>query len=338
MEGHRQLPWGLAMQRRQFLLLSGAAAAVPFAALAQPLSKKPIIAYLSGGTRASRVTFLASFSKGMRELGWIEGQSFSMEARYADGYFDRIPKLADELLKLDPDVFLVSTTPANLAAKQIITQKPIVMVAVADPVGTGLIKSLSRPGGNITGVTNIAAELAGKRLEILKELLPTASKVAVLINLNDPNATLQMQYAADAAAKLTIQLEPVLGITAANDLEGAFESATRSGATAALRMVDPLESALRAQTVAVAAKSRLPTIYPFRETVEVGGLMSYGTSLPDQYRQAATFVHKLLNGAMPASLPVEQPVKLELVINLKTAKALSLDIPPTILARAEVIE
>jgi putative ABC transport system substrate-binding protein len=182
------------------------------------------------------------------------------------------------------------------------------MVAVADPVGTGLIKSLSRPGGNITGVTNIAAELAGKRLEILKERLPTASKVAVLINLNDPNAKLQMQYAAAAAAKLIIQLEPVLGITAADDIEDAFESATRSGATAALRMVDPLESALREQTVTVAAKSRLPTIYPFRETVEVGGLMSYGTSLPDQYRQAATFVHKLLNGATPATLPVEQPV------------------------------
>ena len=236
---------------------------------------------------------------------------------------------------------LVSTTPANLAAKQIITQKPIVMVAVADPVGAGLIKSLSRPGGNITGVTNIAAELAGKRLEmleIMKELLPTASKVAVLINLNDPNATLQTSYAADAATKLAIQLEPVLGIAAANDLEGAFETALRSGATAALRMVDPLESALRAQTVTIAAKSRLPVIYPFRQTVEAGGLISYGTSLPDQYRQAATFVHKLLKGATPGALPVEQPVKLELAVNLKTAKALGLEVPPTILARADVIE
>jgi putative tryptophan/tyrosine transport system substrate-binding protein len=213
-----------------------------------------------------------------------------------------------------------------------------VIVGVSDPVAVGLVKTLSRPGGNVTGVTNIAAELAGKRLEILKELVPGASKVAVFINPNDQSAALQMQNAGDAAKRLAVELQPVLHITGAADVEPAFESAVRAGATAALRMIDPVETALRAMTIPIAAKLRLPTMFGFREAVEMGGLIAYGPSLPDQYRQTAGFVDKILKGKAPADLPVERPVKFELVLNLKAAKALGIEPPPTILARAEVVE
>jgi putative ABC transport system substrate-binding protein len=331
--------WSEAMRRRQFLLICGAAGLLPSAALSQPVVKKPaLIAYLSGGTKASRVPLIAAFLQGMKDLGWTEGGSFSMEARYAEGAFDRIPDLARELLALNPDVFVISTTPANLAAKPLITEKPIVIVGVADPVAVGLVKSLSRPGGNITGVTNIIAELTGKRLEILKELVPNASKVAVFINPNDQNAALQMQNATDAAKRLRIELQPVLNVTSAGDVEPAFESAVRAGAAAAVRMLDPVETALRSLTIAMAAKHRLPTVYGFRETVEMGGLIAYGPSLPDQYRQAASFVDKVLKGKLPADLPVERPVTFELVVNLKTAKALGIEVPPTILAQATVVD
>ena len=328
------------MKRRVFIALAGSAvAAWPLAARAQQPAKTYRIGFLAGGTEAAQRPNLAAFDRGMRDLGYVEGQGFSIETRFAEGKFERLPSFARELLARDPDVLLVSTTPASLAAKAATSTTPIVMVSVADPMGVGLIASLARPGGNITGITNIVSELTGKRLEILKEIVPTASKVAVLVNPNDPNAPLQMRNAELAAKNLAIQLQPVLEIRSADDLKSAFEAAARARADAGLRMVDPLESALRQQTVALAAQHRLPTIYPFRETVEVGGLASYGTNLPDQYRQAATFVHKIFNGAKPADLPVEQPVKFELVINLKTAKALGLDIPATLLARAdEVIE
>jgi putative ABC transport system substrate-binding protein len=188
-------------------------------------------------------------------------------------------------------------------------------------------------------VTNIGAELAGKRVEILREMVPAASRFGVLINPDDQNAQLQMQSARSAADKLKLQLEPVLHVRSSGDLRGAFEAATRARVAAALRMIDPLTSELRNQTAILAAEYRLPVIYPFREDVLAGGLVSYGTSLPDQYRQAATFVHKLFNGASPADIPVEQPTKFEFVVNLKVAKHLGLDVPTSILLRAdEVIE
>jgi putative ABC transport system substrate-binding protein len=328
----------LAFQMRRRDLLAGVMlASWPWVVRAQAPPKKPLVAYLSGGGRESRAPLLMAFAKGMRDRGLIEGQSYALEARYANGQFDRIPELARELLALQPDVFLVSTTPANVAAKRIITDLPIVMVAVADPVGSGLIASLSKPGGNITGVTNITAELAGKRLEILKELVPAAKRIAVLVNRDDPNARLQLQSASDAAAKLALELQPVIDLRSSAELEGAFETASRAGAHGALRMVDPLNAVLRAQTVAIAAKHGLPTIYAFREDVEAGGLVSYGTSQPDQYRQAATFVSKILAGEKPSEIPVEQPVKLELVVNSKAAKALGLNVPPTLLARADEV-
>lgn len=325
------------MRRRQFILL-GLSLAVSSAANAQSAATRPLIAYLTAGAQKSRVQLLEAFSQGMNQLGMIEGRSYSVEARYADGDFSRLPALARELLALDPDVFLISTTPANLVAKKAITTKPIVMVAVADPIGVGLIDSFARPGGNITGVTNLTAELAGKRLEIIKELLPAASRVAVLINLKDPGAAFQLRSATGVAQQLGIDLHPVLDVSSANDVEAAYDAAKRAGAAAILRMVDPLEAALRAQSIAVAARYQLPTIYAFREAVEMGGLISYGASQADQYWQAARFIKKILGGAKPSDLPVERPAKFELVVNLKSAKELGLVIPTTLLANADTIE
>jgi putative ABC transport system substrate-binding protein len=280
-----------------------------------------------------------AFAQGLRDLGYVEGENIAVLSRYAGSDFERLPALARELLNLDPDVLFVSTTPAALAAKSATSTTPIVIVAVADPVGVGLIASLARPGGNVTGITNISAELAGKRLELLKELVPAARKVAVMMNPDDPISPLQMTSAEAVANGLSVNLDPVLAIRTAADLEGAFQAASQAGAHAVLRMVDPVESALRGQTAALALRYRLPMMFPFREAVEMGGLFSYGTNLPDQFRQAAVFVHKIFNGAKPADLPVEQPTKFELVINLKTAKALGIDVPPSLLARAdEVIE
>ena len=236
-------------------------------------------------------------------------------------------------------MLFASTAPASLVAKAATSTIPIVIVGVADPIGVGLIASLRRPGGNVTGITNIVAELTGKRLEFLKDIVPMASKIAVLINPNDTDAPSQMLNAEVAAKDLAIKLGPILEIRSDDNLNAVFEAAASARADAAIRMVDPLESALRRQTVALAAQHRLPIIYPFRETVEIGGLASYGTSSPDQYRQAAALMHKIFGGTKPADIPVEQPTKFELVINLKTARALGLTIPATLLAQAdEVIE
>ena len=329
----------LDVRRREFITLLGGAAAWPLAARAQQPAKVYRLGQLSGGTAASRVPLLAAFMRGMRDLGYVEGQNLVVEHRYAEGRFEVLPALARELRAWNADVLFVSTTPASLAAKAATSAVPIVMVSVADPLRVGLIASLSRPGGNVTGVTNIGSELAGKRVEILKEIVPAASRVAVLINPDDQNALLQMQDARSTADKLGVQLEPVLHIRTGADLKDAFEAAARAAAGAALRMIDPLTAALREQTVALAAAYRLPVIYAFREDVVAGGLVSYGTSLPDQYRQAATFVHKIFAGAKPADIPVEQSTKFDLVINLKTAKLIGVEIPATVLARAdEVIE
>ena len=326
------------MRRREFIKVLGVAAAIPGIARAQS-GRLYRLGGLSGGTAASRAPLLAAFMLGMRNLGYIEGNNLIVEHRYAENNFDRLPILVRELLAWKPDALLVSTTPGSLAAKAATSTVPIVMVSVADPVGAGLIDSLSRPGGNITGITNIAVELAGKRLAILKEILPATSKVAILVNPDDPIAPLQIQNAKSTADKLAIQLQPILHIRNGFDLSGAFEAAVQAGAGAALRMIDPTVTELRKETVEIAAKYRLPVIYPFHEDVLAGGLVSYGTSLPDQYRQAAALVHKVLVGAKPADLPVEQPTKFEFAINLKTAQQLGLTFPPTILARAdEVVE
>lgn len=325
--------------RRRELLFSGASLVLSSIAEAHSSHEvKPLVAYLTAAAQAPRVSLLAAFSRGMKQLGLSEGRSYLLEARYAEGNFDRIPVIARELLALNPNVFLVSTTPANLVAKQIITTRPIVMVAVADPIGVGLVSSFARPGGNITGITNLTAELAGKRLEIMKGLLPGASKIAIFVNLNDPGAAFQMQSVGNVAKQLGVELAPVVDVSSLNDLELAFERAKLAGAAGALRMVDPLEAAFRTRTLELAVKHHLPMMYAFREAVEVGGLISYGASQPDLYRQAAALVLKILNGAKPADLPVERPAKFELAINAKAAKALGITIPNRLLVGAEVID
>jgi putative ABC transport system substrate-binding protein len=330
------------MRRREFIAGLGGAASVAWSRTAraqQPTAKQRRIGHLAAGTEASRRPLWAAFRLGLQQLGYVEGSDFVIEARYAGAQFERLRSLADELLRLDVDVILASTTPASFAAKAATTTVPIVFVAVADPVGTGLIGSLSRPGGNITGITNIAAELTGKRLEILKELIPSARTVAIFINPDDPIAQVQLRNAEVAAANLNVALRPVLPIRRAAGLPAAFEAALASGAQAALRLVDPTESAMRKEMAALAAKFRLPVVYPFRESVEAGGLISYGPNLADQYRKAATLVHKIFKGEKPAEIPVEQPTKFEYVIHAKAAKELGITIPPTLLALAdEVIE
>ena len=311
--------------------------AAPLAADAQRPEKTYRVAYLAAASRSGNQALLTWFQQGMRELGYVEGRNLVLEARFADGKLERLPMLAQELVRLNPDVMFVSTTPGSLAAKAATATIPIVFVAVADPVGAGLIPNLARPGGNLTGITHIVAELTGKRLELLKEIVPSASRVAVLVNPDDPNATVQIQNAETAARSLGIQLQPVLTVRGAGDLEGAFEAISRSGATAALRMVDPTGGPLRARTVELAARHRLPVMFAFREDVEVGGLVAYGANLPAQYRQAATFVHKILRGARPGDLPIERPTKFELVLNLKTAKKLGLTIAPSLLLRADQV-
>jgi len=293
------------------------------------------VGYLSGGTETSRKPLLDAFRQGMQKFGYLERQNLLVEGRFADGKFERLPALLQDLLNWQPEVLLVSTTPANLAVKAANLNIPIVMVGVADPIGVGLIKSLARPGGNITGVTNIVAELVGKRLEILKETMGKLARVAVIVNPADANAVIQLRNAEAAARALKLNLQPVVNVRSAEDLPAAFETAKE--AQAAIRMVDPLVSALRQETARLAIKHKLPVIFPFRDDVEAGGLVSYGTSLTDQYRQSATFVHKILTGTKPADLPVEQPMRFEFVINLKTAKQIGVTIPPNVLARANSV-
>ncbi|MEK6601947.1 MAG: ABC transporter substrate-binding protein [Candidatus Binatota bacterium] len=311
--------------------------ATPLTVAAQRAGKVYQVGHLSGSGKAASKSFIDAFQEGMRALGYVQGQNWVLDERYAEGKGERLASLAQELIHGNPDVLLVSTTPGNVAAKAATSTIPIVMVLIADPVGVGIVQSLARPGGNITGVTNIVAELAGKRLEILKEIVPTASRIAVLVNLDNPNAAPQMRSAEAGARSLGLELRPVLDLRSADDLERAFEAAARAGAAGAIRMIDPLVFILRKETAALAAKHRLPVIYPSREDVEAGGLVAYGTNLPEQYRQAATFVHKILRGAKPADLPVEQPLKFELAINLKTAKGLGLTIPQSLLYRADKV-
>ena len=315
----------------------GAAALAPLTVTAQPAKKVFRIGHLSGSGEAPSKAFVVAFSDGMRSLGYVEGRNFTLVERYAEGTVDRLPALARELVGRSPDALLVSTTPGNLAAKAATSTIPIMMVLVADPVGAGIVSNLARPGSNITGITNIVAELAGKRLEILKEIVPAASRVAVLINPDSQNALPQMQSAESAARRLGIELRPVLEVRSAGDLEKAFEGARRARAAAAIRMIDPLVFILRKQTAALEVKHRLPIIYPSREDVEAGGLVAYGADIPGQYRQAAAYVDKILRGARPADLPIEQPTKFELVINMKTAKALGITIPQSVLFRADKV-
>lgn len=277
--------------------------------------------------------FIEPFRQGLRELGYVEGQSIIIEYGLAENVA-QLPELAARLLRLKVDLLVASGTPSVVPAKNAASTVPVVFVAAIDPVATGVVTSLARPGGNVTGVSAVHADAMGKRLQLLNELVPKASRIAFMVRATSPATAQYVKEAELAARTLGMQLQ-ILAVRDAGDLEGAFASA--QGASALLQVDDAMLTAQRTRIADLALKNRLPTISGLREMVEVGGLMSYGPHYGDLYRRAATQVDKILKGAKPADLPVEQPTKFELVINLKTAKALGMTIPQSILARVDLI-
>jgi len=309
----------------------------PFAADAQRLTTVHRIGWLGGGSPPTGPNpSLEAFRQGLRDLGYVEGQNLVIEYRYAEGKFERFPALAAELVRLPVDVIVTGGVNAARAAQQATRTIPIVLAAGGDPVGLGLVASLARPGGNLTGLSLMGSELEGKRLELLKEAVPTVSRVAVLVNPSNSNTVLQWKEMEGAAQSLGMQLH-ALEVRSADELERAFATATREGAGALMVFRDFLTGTLRAQIIHLAAKGRLPVMSEEREFVDAGGLMSYSPSLADLNRRAAGYVDKILKGTKPADLPVEQPIKFELVINLKTAEALGLTIPPVVLFQADEV-
>jgi putative tryptophan/tyrosine transport system substrate-binding protein len=307
--------------------------AVAVIAEAQQPKKVPRIGWLLLGSPSSANTARnEAFRQGLRDLGYIEGQNLIIEYRDAEGKVDRLPDLAAELVRLKVDAIFTTSTASVQAAKKATTTVPIVSVS-GDPVGLGLVASLARPGGNVTGLANFTSELAGKRLELLKEVVPRVSRVAVLWNPDAPSSTLRMRETEAAAPSLGIKLQPV-DVREPNDFEHAFAALKKDRADALFPLRSPLISSQVKRIVELAAKNRVPGMYDASEFAEAGGLMSYGTMLADLDRRAATYVDKILKGAKPADLPVEQPTKFEFVINLKTAKQIGLTIPPEVLARA----
>ena len=307
---------------------------LPVSSTAQAPPKIPRVGYVFGMSSTEGRHFFEAARQGLRELGYVEGQTIALEVRWAEGRYERMPELVAEVVRLKVDVMVASSTPGALAAKNAATTVPIVMVAVGDPVGAGLVATLARPGGNLTGLSLMNPEISGKRLQLLKEVLPRVTRVAVLTNPGNPIHGTFWKETQVAARKLGVELQ-ALELRGPEDFEGAFRAATRGRAGALLAFDDGLSLAYRTWIVALAAKCRLPAMYGFREFPDVGGLSPYGANLPDLYRRAATYVDKILKGAKPADLPVEQPTKFELVINLKAAKALGLTIPQSVLIRAD---
>jgi len=324
--------------RRELLAaLSGAAAAWPLAARAQQAGKLPTIGFLGAATPSAWSQRVAAFVQRLRELGWTEGRTVVVEYRWAEGRSERFLEIAAEFAQLKVDVIVAAGTPAILAARQATSVVPIVFVGAGDPVGTGLVASLPRPGGNVTGLSAQTTDTVGKRLELLRELMPGIRRLAIMGNVDNPVSVLEMREIGAACAALGLEAD-ALEIRRTADIVPAFEALKR-GAEALYVQADPLVIANQIRINTLALGMRLPTMHGLREYVEAGGLMSYGPNFPDLFRRAADFVDKILRGAKPSDIPVEQPTKFELVINLITAKALGLEIPPTLLARAdEVIE
>jgi putative tryptophan/tyrosine transport system substrate-binding protein len=323
---------------RRGLLLAVPGLALWRAAIAQPDARRHI-ALLSASTAAAALQPLDALRSGLSDLGYVEGTNLRIDQRYADGAFDRLPALAAELVALGPEVLVATQTPGAFAAKRATTRIPIVMVSVGDPVGVGLVDTLARPGGNVTGVTNMTGELAGKRLEILRQALPGTKRVAVMFNPDDPVAVLQRRDVEAVAPGLGIELGPFVPVRQASDLESAFGIVANSGVQALLRLVDPVYVPLRSRTVALAARHRIPTMFAFAADVDAGGLMAYGADNLDVYRRAAVLVDKILKGASAGELAIERPTRFELVFNQRAARALGLRIAPDMLLRADrVIE
>ena len=327
------------MDRRAFISgISFGLLATPLATEAQPAGKIARIGFLSASSSSdSRMHgFLEALRYGLRELGYVEGRNVAIESRWAEGKYERLPALAAELVGLKVDVIVTAAVPGIRAAKEATKTIPIVMAVVVDPVATGLVASLARPGGNITGLSSMAPELTGKLLEMLKEVVPKASLVAVLWNPGNAGNAPQLRAAEVAARTLGVRLY-TLEARNPNDLENAFAAMSKQRADALLVLVDVMFNAHRTRIADLAAATRLPAVYGLSEVAAAGGLISYSASTRDLFRRAATYVDKILKGAKPADLSIEQPTKFELVINLKTAKALGLTVPPSLLARADQV-
>jgi putative ABC transport system substrate-binding protein len=329
------------IDRRTFLAgTGGVLLAAPLAAVtAQPREKVPRIGYLNPGSSSDplRQRRLEAFRQSLRELGYEEGKNIAIESRWAEGKYDRYPALAADLVRLKVDVIVAQSGGATQAAQQATRTIPIVMSIVLDPVGSGLVPSLARPGGNVTGTSFMGPDLVGKQLELLKELVPKVSRVAFLLHPANPGSALILREAEAAARILKVRLQ-LLEARGPPEIDSAFAAMTRERVGALLIFPDPLFGTQRRQIAELAAKRRIPAIYGGAvEYAEAGGLMVYGPNIPDLERRAATYVDKILKGAKPADLPVEQPTKFELIINLKTAKALGLTIPQSVLGRADEV-
>jgi putative tryptophan/tyrosine transport system substrate-binding protein len=326
------------LRRRDFIKVIAGSAAVawPLAARAQQRGKKYIIGRFNAGSATEPLHDV--FTEILRELGWVEGENVVFERRYAENRLERLPELAADLVRLKVDVIVATGTLAPLAAKRATSTIPIVMTGAGDPLGTGLVDSLARPGGNVTGMSLMVPELGGKRLELLKELLPRLARVAVLWNAANPYSALVFKQVQAAGTILGIEVQS-LEARQPDDFDGAFETVRRQHPDALMTVEDPLTINHRKRIADFAIGQLLPTLQGFREFVAAGALMSYGANVIDLARRAAGYVDKILKGANPADLPVEQPTKFDLVINLTTAKTLGLTVPPSLLARAdEVIE
>jgi putative ABC transport system substrate-binding protein len=316
--------------------LSAMLFALCFSADAQQPKKFPGIGFLSAPSASAIAARTEAFRQGLRELGYIEGKNIVIEQRYAEGKLDRLSALAAELVRLKVDVIVTGTSAGTRSAKEATATIPIVMAQDGDPVGNGFVASLARPGGNITGLSSLAPELSGKRLELLKEIVPKFSRVAVFGNSAGPGNEQSSKETELAAGALGVQFQ-YLDVRDPKDIETAFRAASKGRADAVLVLASPVFNIRRKQIVDLAVRSRLPVIYYAPEWVEEGGLMSYGVNYTDLYRRTATYVDKILKGAKPADLPVEQPTKFEFVINLKTAKQIGLTLPQSVLYRADKV-
>jgi putative tryptophan/tyrosine transport system substrate-binding protein len=319
-----------------FLTLSALLFALCSSALAQQPTKVPRIGYLTGASPSSMSARTEAFRQGLRELGYVEGKNIVIEWRFAEGKLDRLPALAAELVRLKVDVIVSGGPGATRPAKEATNTIPVVMTFDSDPVGNGFVGSLARPGSNITGLATLAPELSGKQLELLKEIVPKLSRVAVLGSSTNPGNAQTLKETELAAGALGVRLQH-LDIRSPTDIKPAFREASKGHANALLVLGSPVLASQPTQFADLAVKSRLPAIYNRSEFVKDGGLMSYGADLADSHRRVATYVDKILKGAKPADLPVEQPTKFELVINLKAAKQIGLTIPPNVLARADKV-
>jgi len=324
------------MRRREFIaLVGGAAAAWPFAARAQKSAGVPVIGFLGATIPWVWSPFVTAFLQRLREFGWIDGSTIAIEYRWAEGRDELYADFAAEFVRRKIDVIVTAGTDATLVVKKATSEIPIVFAAVGDPVGTGLVASLAHPGGNVTGLSNEQADLAGYRLELLHEVIPSVRRVALLGNIGSPLILLEMKAAEEAAPKLELEVFR-LGVTKSEDIEPAFES-LKGRADALYVCTDSLTSTNRVRINILAIGEKLPTMNSFRDYVQAGGLISYGPNFLDLFRRAGDFVNKILRGVKPADIPVEQPVKFDLMINTTTAKVLGLTIPEKILVRASEV-